>query len=603
MSIQLDKEFRDKLEKIMSARPTGKDVQEIQESVVHIDKLKEYVKRLYDELIKLEQEDTEEGERIRVSNIIKLEEMIDEEEKVYDEIQNLKRQIEKEKEIQYMGIQMEEEIKKQMEQSATPFPRSFNSYLQKRPYPSSYPKPVLNELKLIAINEFAVIPFGSYTYRFQRFPGDIDAMEQIALPISENDAATEYVLAIQRIVRNIISKRSHYYSEIKAGINPLFNFSVGQLNKGIYTPNPELFDIATNYCQQGWISDEDCKILHNVYLSIGKLRDQDSNYYDVVEYIFRKHRVLRWTAKEILAGKKFLEQGDSISLFDAIQMHTMTKVDEIALIDGRFVEITNNWHLAWKDKNGITHVFNKNEGKPDNLRNEIEKLYFSDMFYSPFKVVKRIYAYSRYMYFQTKESKWKKYIELVVSLLQGDLSSAYQIKSELDTLILVLELYKRPSPVAINNELDYAKQRIASILTFKQESTLLEINSDIDVAISTKDNVMKIELIEKVVDKLKKLINWGTITYLRKVSLNPPPRDLLPDKMSYGYLVRKPDSNPQNPYKVQKSLILASEKMERPYGKGFGGCETCGGFLINDKCLGCRDNPHIQLANIINRMY
>lgn len=479
--------------------------------------------------------------------------------------------------------------------------KPFDSYLQKRPYPSSYPKSVLDELKLIAINEDTIIPFGSYTYRFQRYPGDVDGMEEIGLCCSEEEAAKKYVRAIKRIVKKVISKKSHYYSEIKAGINPLFNFSVGILNNGIYYINPDLIDIAKDYCQKEWISVEECKILNNIYLTIGIIKNpskdeqgQDSNYYDVVEYIFRKHRILRWTADEILAGKKEIEDGSYVSLFDAIQMHTMTKIDEIALIEGRFVEITNNWHLAWIDENEEYHVFNKNEGKPDNLRNEIEKLYFSDMFYSPFKVVKRIYAYSRYMYLQTKQAKWKKYIELVVPLLQGDLSSAYQIKSELDTLVLVLELYKSPSPVAINNELDYAKQRIASVLTFKQESTLIEINNDLDIAISTSGNVMKIKLIERVIDRLKKLINWGTIKYLQRVNLNPPPRDLLPDRISYGYVVRHPDSSPINPYKIQKSLVSGTK------GEG---CETCGGILTDEKCLQCRDDPHVQLANIINRMY
>ena len=467
-------------------------------------------------------------------------------------------------------------------------------YLQKRPFPGSYPRDVLRELRLIAIDKEGMAePFGSYTYRFQRYPGDVDGMEIIGTCCSEKEAAEEYVKAIKRIVRNITSKRSHYYSEIKAGINPLFDFPVGDLTLGVFTQNPHLSKIIPEYYQKGWLSDEELLILTAV--DNNALMVSNSDMYDVVEYIFRKHRVLRWSAKEILEGKKKLEDGSFLSLFDAIQMNTMTKIDEVALVEGRFVEITNNWHLEWVDHTGNYHTFNEDEGQPTDLVDEIEKLYFSNMFYSPFKMVKRIYAYSRYMYFQTRQQKWIAYMKKVIPLLQDtNISASYQIKSELDTLVLILQLYRHPSPVTISKQLEYTKQRIASILFFTQQD-LSEINTDIDGAIASPNNGMKIDQIEKVISKLKGLINYETIKYLQGVGLNPPPRDLLPIERRYGNLTRTPLSNPKNPYKKYKDYVSS-------LGRG-AGCETCGGILKYDECIECKDSAQVRLANIINRIY
>jgi hypothetical protein len=294
-----------------------------------------------------------------------------------------------------------------------------------------------------------------------------------------------------------------------------------------------------------------------------------------------------------MKGNIEIENGKKVSLYDAIQMNTMTKIDEIALINGRFVEITNVWYLAWVDKKGNYDVFDKEALKyPENLRVEIEKFYFSDMFYSPFKVVKRIYAYSRNRHIYTKNPKWGRYIDLVVPLLQSDVSLAYQIKSELDTLVLVLNLYKRPSPVTINNQLDNIKQKIASVLSIKEE-TLQQINSFINAAIESSNNKSKIISIDKVTQMLKNMINYETIGYLSSKGLNPPPKDLLPNVMSYKYITRLSTDDPEDPVdKIIETLNIKGE-----------GCETCGGVLLGGGCLQCRDDPHMQLANMIKNMY
>jgi hypothetical protein len=173
--------------------------------------------------------------------------------------------------------------------------KSLQSFIEERPL-SSYPRKVLEELALVSLNpDKPARPVGSYTYRFQQYPGDIDAMEKIGECCSKEQASKKYVSSIKRIVRNITSKRSHYYSEIKAGINPLFNFSVGVLKNGSFTPNKNLWALAKKYRKQKYITNEEYSIVMSAIGNTSGSKVFNSNVYDVVEYIFRKHRILRWS--------------------------------------------------------------------------------------------------------------------------------------------------------------------------------------------------------------------------------------------------------------------------------------------------------------------
>ncbi len=471
----------------------------------------------------------------------------------------------------------------------------FDRFMNKRSI-KSYPVPVLDNLKLVSLNENAMaMPFGSYTYRFQAYPGDIDGMEEIGECCSEADAAKKYAKAIQTVVMEIKLKKMNYYSEIKAGIDPIYNITVGALRNGIFTPNPKLWEKTQSLYDKNLFPVEEYSIIMSI---LTKDKQLDGDDYDVVEYIYRKYRILRWTADEILKGYKILEDGSKLKLVDAITMDTMTKIDQISLIDGRFVEITNNWHLNWIDENDEWHVFNKKHGVPNDLTKEVDKLYFSNMFYSPFKCLKRMYSYSRYKYIDTGDKKWKYYIKTISPFLMSRISSAYQIKSELDTIVLILTLNRNASPGAISNQINYTKQRISSILEFSDEQ-VQEMNKNLDIVYiySTAKSHVDIQLkqLDKVIKMLKGLINYHTIGFLERMGLNPPPRDLLPNPRGYADVVRKPTDDPVNPMKIAMAELVET------IGEG---CNMCGGEMFDCggqvQCMQCRDNPQIQLANMLN---
>lgn len=71
----------------------------------------------------------------------------------------------------------------------------------------SYPETALNEIKLLSFSRDKLAdPFGSYIYRIQKYPGDIDLIEKFTECCSLDDAITKFEKSLKNVVRNINKK-------------------------------------------------------------------------------------------------------------------------------------------------------------------------------------------------------------------------------------------------------------------------------------------------------------------------------------------------------------------------------------------------------------
>jgi hypothetical protein len=275
-------------------------------------------------------------------------------------------------------------------------------------------------------------------------------------------------------------------------------------------------------------------------------------------YIFRQHQILRWSEKEILQGYKLLPKNIKITLKQALAMKTPVKIDEIVFINGRFIEATNFLALSYEEE-GEEYAVNIKIPEYNNpiigLPREIEKLYFSNMYYSPFKMVKRMYSLGRHNVDENLLLKILPFVSSNVSLL-------YQIKSEIDTIILILEKIKTPPMKSINKQLDEMKGRIVSVIELTEEE-VLSVNEYVNTVNKTKSKMDKIKILKLLNKMIKKIINEETIYYLNKVGLNPPPRYLLPNQLTYAHIIRTELEDPKNP--IDKII----EEMESKQASGY----------------------------------
>lgn len=426
--------------------------------------------------------------------------------------------------------------------------------------PVSYPQSVLKQIYLLSAQKPHRQPkariFGSYIYRFQKYPGDIDVMENFDCESchSENDVVKKFFIALKKIINNVLKQKEEYYSEIKCGIDERYNLDIGLPIEGVWYPPKELLDEIFNLYNSALLEKKEFNMLKNI---LSRKGSHDSNEYDVVKYILRNHYILRWTAEEVLKNEKILPGNVKFKFTDGLRMDSLVKIDVITIINTRVVETTNVYYLAYKDGDVFHHLQSSNviEG----LKDEIEKLYYSDMFYSPFKMVKRIYAFCRGSYisidrgykddpFDFKQS-YEYVLNQIIPFLGGDVSFLYQLRSELDTIVLLLEKFKNPAKKAIFNTIDEMKIRISKILFFN-DAYVNNLCSLLDYANAQKNNEAKIEILEEVMDEMKRVINYKTITFLESVNLNPPAHFLLPNPIIYRNNIRGPNDDPINPLKL-----------------------------------------------------
>lgn len=428
----------------------------------------------------------------------------------------------------------------------------------------SYPESVNDEVNLISFFKKSQPDlFGSYIYRMQKYASDLDLMQKMKYD-KELVVVQQFIRALKRIVRDL-GKGNRYFSEFKAGIDPYFKkngFDPYSVDEIIGTLNNGKFNVKPNLPKTIEIMFED-KIINKTERDIIlRIIDDTKHFtmtnqemsYDLVHEIIRNKIVLRWNKKEILDGYKNI-RGTKYSLSQAIRDKTMCKIDIIALINNKYVEVTNMISLC-HIKNGQCYPINIDEKllhSPDGLQKEIEKLYYSNKFYSPLKVCKRMYALSRQL-------KNYSYVDQLGRILRGDTSLLYQIKSEIETFEVLIEKVPKPPLKQIDRQLSEIKGRINTVLDISNEN-IVNFSKLINEIIKLRSAKSKLEKIKNINKLIKFAISKLCINKMNIVGLNPPPSVLMPPSPKYNRsVVRSVNERPTEEFKkFEKDTIERSK--------------------------------------------
>lgn len=416
-----------------------------------------------------------------------------------------------------------------------------------------YPTNVNDEIYLLSFaKKNEAHPFGSYIYRLQKYPGDIDLIENYTNCCSEEDAIRKFIESLKRMIRKINKLRNHYFSEFKAGVDERYDLNkIGTMKSGMYFMDPQLPIFVKKLYRRKLIDNEEYEILKKMIGIVEKmhigtpqqyriLNREDTikvqNAYDIIHKIMRDHYILRWDSKEILKGSKIVK-GKTIFLKDALKKHMPIKIDLIVLLNGRYVEITNFILLGYRNgKDNKIYPINLNPEFVNiagiDLPIEIEKLYYSNLYYSPFKMLKRMFAWARYGFLYDKRSdnarNYKSILEKMIPFVSSNASFLYQLKSEIDTIIRILNIRKSIPNMTINKQLESIAIRIARIIQISKEDSV-RINDLIWKAIKEKKKDQKIKYLDMLQDEyIIPIINWHVVTFMNKSGLNPPPDFTLP---------------------------------------------------------------------------
>lgn len=462
----------------------------------------------------------------------------------------------------------------------------FQRQIQTKNY-DTLPDAAKDEIHLVSYNK-NVIPnvVGSYAYRVQKYPADIDLMENVDQievhgiwepATNATELANAFSQKVKTIIRDIEDMPLHYLLDFKAGVDPRYLVVLGKMENGNLTIDEKFIPAMIELTEMGLYTVTEFRAVYELVSS-----GSDQKVYDAVTKILRNRYILRWNSNEIKKGEKVLPLGQKITLTEAILQRQLVKMDIAAYVNGRFMEVSNIWTFMVKDAQGkyqpITPV-----PSVDNVPYDIEKLYWSDMFYGPFKVVKRMFSLSRIMYLRGgqsyKTAQYEEILRKTAGFVGGDVSLLYQVKSEIETLLTLNEMEiitKANTNTKVMNQVDSFKNRLANDLVLS-DKTVDEFNQLIDAFLDSQDY----SLLKALSKYLKEIINERAISFLANTNMNPPPLIMLPTVETARQLtLTHSPMNPFCPVQFQKTYNWSEKKgilLGRVSGSGVlvGGKKDC----------------------------
>lgn len=378
----------------------------------------------------------------------------------------------------------------------------------------SYPNNVNKAIKLVSVNKSYVI--GSYGYKIQQYPADIDLIEEIKLSGSLKEILMDLQKKIMKIVEKIIKSPNAYIGELKAGIDDAYFIEeIGYIENGkIKGYNKDILLKKVNNLQEIGFLDE------NEYMIIIENAEEtiDLINYFAINDVLRSHYILRWHEQDLINGYLDLIGNRRISFLQALSYKTMIKIDSWQFLNGRYTEVTNFFIVSYFDEKKKKHYldveddFKDPKNKADSLLIDIIKLLYYQPSYNPFKAIKRMWSLARIL---DREDV----LLALEPIITSEVSRASQIISELSTLIDILDTVKNPKLKNFSFQVNQLKPRI-TYLTNEMDIDEIYLFKIIDAMIHNK--IYLHQGLVEIRSYLREKVNFYSINFLKIVASKLP---------------------------------------------------------------------------------
>lgn len=383
---------------------------------------------------------------------------------------------------------------------------------------SEYTIPVKKLLRVMSYDPDKIRLFGSYTYKSQPYPGDIDGGEEFIECCGTDEAVKKSAKKIQIIVQKLIEAPGYFFADFKAGLDPMYYIDIGKFTgKKIKGYNgKKIRNLLHAQAEEGLLTNKEF---------IERLNNASDNptlsqWEKLDELLKDKYRV-KWTYKELLAGVKELPGNRVMPLSNALKYQTNIRLDVFAPLYGKYIEASNFIIIEEIDKNGnVKYVNFRDRDIIDDLKEDVEKYAFSPYSFKPLKMAKRMWSIARL-------SKNNTIVKKILPLLRSSVAVLGQINSEIETLVKMLP-FKLPADTyeIIVEQVDGFKDRLSSIIDFKVDVS--ETLNEIVDKLLHKNVKASINMLKDLKKYFMGIINENTIAYMTSKKLFPPPKQFLP---------------------------------------------------------------------------
>jgi len=347
--------------------------------------------------------------------------------------------------------------------------------LREKSFPSQYPDDAVKVLKAMSFSDGKAIKIvGSQSLRSQMYAGDYDAYETVEGRFPTNQGALKhYVSEFKKIIKNLKTLPNVYIGDIKAGVIEEWRVIPKDKPYDFRASKQKIEDLLSNKIISPSEAKNSIALLkpHPKKIDVLKARDEI------------KFHIVRWTPQSVLKGSETLRDGRTYTLEEAFDSPTITKLDVIALIQGRYTEMS----IIYEFRNG-SKVLNPEVIDPEKSLKESEALY-SALGY-PFKAIKRKFALAKLKNNSTAIRKYH-------TILNSDLGKLYIVYSDVVTLIDLLE-DNTVSKEKIQQAISGFKARLSNIYSLehylKREGPLLK---QLDSAIKSPSPIPTLKKVEE----------------------------------------------------------------------------------------------------------
>ena len=210
---------------------------------------------------------------------------------------------------------------------------------------------------------------------------------------------------------------------------------------------------------------------------------------------------IRWDKKSIAKGFQMVDKR-KVTFQECLLMKSTIKMDITALVDGIFIEFSDNYYITLKNFNTFTAVAQSHQDILYSLQSEAKVKYHHGDYW---KASKRIFACLKSI------GKTKNLIKKLITYFNTETGKLSKNRSELDIIALVVDnKFRKPRKVDIVRNLKIVKDDVAKI-------TKLHVKEDfghlVDRVCVMPLNKMKPE-IEKLSEYLKSVVNADAKQFL-----------------------------------------------------------------------------------------
>jgi hypothetical protein len=152
----------------------------------------------------------------------------------------------------------------------------------------------------------------------------------------------------------------------------------------------------------------------------------------------------RWDYKTIMKGFQYDTEGNKIDFIDTLKIKSIIKIDTVIYYNKEFIEMTLNYYFSFPNHKK-TYNIKSNKEISKELKEDING-YIEDKNY--YKALKRLNSLYKIIGKQ-ETTKHKK----IIDMINSDLGLKAKDKSRLETLLNIIDNYKKPELIKHINEI------------------------------------------------------------------------------------------------------------------------------------------------------